>query len=124
MNRQAMQAIMDAMGGDDHAVRLDPEAQLMRLREAAPRFIPVDGRQPLPFSVGDIVTPRTDSNVKGDGNPHIVVEANPEAAPSWHADVGSPEFGARFNMRVLCIMGGDIAAFWVEAANFEPYPTT
>ena len=119
--------VLDALFGDDEDdganVRIDPESQLMRLREAAPRFAPPDGESPFPFSVGDIVTPRTDGAIRSKGEPHIVIEVNPSAEPSWRGEPGTTAFGARFSMRVLCIMRGDIVPFWVEAAHFEPYPT-
>ena len=121
MNKRALQALFG--DDEDDGVRIDPEAQLMRLREAAPRFAPPNGESPFPFSAGDVVTPRKDGTIRGKGEPHIVIEVNPSAEPSWRDEPGSTGFGSRFNMRVLCITNGDIVPFWVEAAHFEPYPT-
>lgn len=94
-----------------------PEAQVMTLKEIAARY------SERPFSVGDLVTPRTGYNLKGAGAPHIVVEVLPsgEFLSPPNASGGSPSFGARYSMRIVCLDSNEYVAFWVEPWTFEPY---
>jgi len=77
---------------------------------------------PCPFGVGDLVTPMKDCNVKGHGEPHIVLEVRETPmVPDHAAGSGHGNFGNRLDMRVACEMNGVIAAFWVESFWFGAY---
>ena len=104
---------------EDEGNRPLPEATVNDLRIAFANYGACN------FKPGDLVTPRRGYNVKGAGEPHIVLEV-PEApvfvtSVSEPNDIGSHAFGHRCNMRVACRMGQKIAAFWVESYAFETY---
>lgn len=117
MNNPLAALLASAMHDADEGPAILPEAAIHRLREAAPRFT-----APVPFVVGDLVTPRSDSPIKGAGNPHLVIETRPGAEPFFGAlSPGSPDFGMRLNVRVITISGGDVCAYWGDAADYEIY---
>lgn len=94
-----------------------------KLKAAAERY-----SQPLPFAVGDLVTPRADSPLEKVGRPHIVlaldaegyrdrVVANPE-------HVNNLRFDAKLDMRVASVCDcphGEVTAYWEESWMFEPW---
>lgn len=74
-----------------------------------------------PFKQGDLVTPLASSNTVGPGEPCVVLELR-SGGPIFYGDRGTPEFGARCDMRIARFMEGDnIVRFWVESVDFEPY---
>ncbi|WP_051949290.1 hypothetical protein [Methylosinus sp. PW1] len=93
-----------------------PEAAIARLREAGERY--AVGNL---FRIGDIVTPRKDSDVKGAGDPHVVIETK-DSSKAEFAFVGAPgsnTFGQRLDLRVLHISNDRIVPHWVESWQFE-----
>jgi hypothetical protein len=57
------------------------------------------------FSIGDIVTPRKDSNIKGRGRPHLVVDVFPlDIESPANSRTGAPCNVS--NMRVAVLMRG------------------
>jgi len=105
-----------AIDGNDVApARVLPEAAIMRMREIAPLY-----QRPCPFKVGDLVTPRSDGPVTGAGAPHLVIEIDSAAVRSTDRP-GTTTFNARYDMRVLSEVQGDILPFWVESGGFVPY---
>ena len=94
-----------------------PEAQVARLRE----MITAYSATTCPFKVGDLVTPRRDSPLKGTGVPHAVV-ATRDADYDWDCgESGDITFGMRFDMRVISVQQESIVPHWVESAGFERY---
>lgn len=93
-----------------------PEAIVMELREAAKRY-----ERANPFKIGDLITPATGSYYNGKGEPHLVIATCP-AEYRWDAKNGSPHYGIRIDTRVLQIVDGSMAAFWIESAQFDPWP--
>jgi len=112
------------LGGDDddeerRPPRPLPEAQIATLREISARYT-----AGCSFAVGDLVTPRAGTNLKDDGEPHIVVEIAAEPHRSFGPDVdatGSHAYGKRLDMRVAHIAGVYAVMHWVESWCFEPY---
>jgi len=107
------------------ATAADPDAILHRITDAVELY----ASWPT-FSVGDLVTPRTDSTMKGAGEPHAVVEIldSPDSGNSpiflrspgtMPEQTASNSFGRILNMRVVRSADGMVAAFMVEAAEFE-----
>jgi hypothetical protein len=75
---------------------------------------------PNPFRPGDVVTPRALTSMKGIGEPHVVLEVGePRGQPAQ--DSTSSAFGARYDVRVVCFVGGHVCAFWLESWTLEPY---
>ena len=102
---------------DEETPKLDPEVELMRLREAAERHLQADAGPR--FRVGDVVTPSSDSNVRGSGRPHIVIAVNLLATHNFdYGDRNTPSFGCRNDMRIICLSQDRIVPFWVESAEF------
>jgi len=104
---------------DDEADKPMPEAVINDLRARFVRY----GKNP--FLPGDLVTPNRNSNVRGAGQPYIVLEVR-ACEPTWMAtspkDVTSCSYGMRQDMRVLGReRGGALAAYWVESYEFVPY---
>lgn len=77
----------------------------------------------FPFEIGQLVTPRKNTTVRGSGRPHIIVDINPNAQPLFEGDISSSQFGRRPQMRVMCVHNEDetLGIFWVEAHEFEPW---
>ena len=107
--------ILDALtSDDDDETSILLEAAVMRLKEAYPRYTSKN-----PFEAGDLVTPVKGSNVKGAGNPHLVVEVFDPIVKMFEAGSNG---NAPLDMRVICITPNDnISAYYVEHADFEPY---
>ncbi len=99
-----------------------PEAAIATLRELAAIYT-----APCAFKVGDIVTPRRASGMRGIGQPHIVIEVFPEPIRALDADlIGADDithrnFAAKIDMRVLTIHRGEIVAWASESFFYEPY---
>lgn len=74
------------------------EARLMELEAAGARY-----DSPCPFKVGDVVTPRVNSALRHSGKPHRVVEVYAEPHRSWNGEASLPQFGARYDMRVMAM---------------------
>lgn len=98
-----------------------PEAQVMTLKEVAEDYFKGPGR----FKVGDLVTPRPGTNIKGAGEPAIVVEVNPDAKPNFQRNEsdsdGSPRFGAKYDVRLLRFLNGTLLSYWEESWQLVPY---
>lgn len=98
-----------------------PEALCTTLREVADRY----ARQ-NPFKPGDLITPCVAGDMKGAGEPHVVLEVRGRPEPDFAnaksvADTTSNAFGRRSDIRVASRCGDDIAPFWVESWQFELY---
>jgi hypothetical protein len=97
--------------------RIPHEGQVARLQEALELY-----QAPVTFEVGQLVTPRRGSPMTMPGEPHVVLEVDPDAAPDFGADeVGTGGYGQRPQVRVACVTRDLVAAFWVEAWHLEPY---
>lgn len=97
-----------------------PEAICATLREVFGRYV----RQ-NPFKAGDLVTPVADSDMKGSGEPHIVLEVRARPEPDFTASdprhSGNNAYGRRNDMRVASSVGDSISQHWVESWQFERY---
>lgn len=107
-------------GQERDATNPVPEAQVATLSEAAERYA-----AGCPFKPGDLVTPRKGFNLKGAGDPCVVVEV-PEVPyrnfeTSDPHDNGNPNYGGRLDVRILCFATGDVVAYWGESWKLEPY---
>lgn len=94
-----------------------PEAALETLKEFQERY-----DRPIPFVVGDLVHPRTDSNYRRTGLPELVLEVDGSRRVHWVGEPGSAGFGGRFDMRIATLVDGTIATFWVESCHYEAWP--
>lgn len=98
-----------------------PEAQVATLLEVAARYA-----APVPFKVGDLVTPRKGYNIRDAGDPHIVLEVPKFPIRNFAmgddpSAFGSAFFGARLDIRVGTFDRGHVAAYWGESFRYEPY---
>lgn len=95
-------------------------AQIMDLRILAAAYA-----IGCPFSVGNLVTPRSNCGIRGAGIPHIVVEVLGEPICNLLAETGTSNsyFGRRIDCRVICFsdVGNCMAPFWIESWQYEPY---
>lgn len=79
------------------------------------------------FSPGDLVTPRKNVNVRGEGLPHVVLEVvpNPGLTPDENDDATNTAWGRRLDMRVLALnyngRGWGYIPFWAESFTYEPW---
>ena len=114
----ALSALLRDKLNADSAPKILPEAAVARLREAASRYAEMlHGPR---FKVGDWVTPTQDATIKGAGEPHVVVETA-QGSPCFGKDCGTHD-GRRVDIRVLKLAGADIAPFWGESFEYEPWP--
>lgn len=75
------------------------------------------------YSKGDLVTPRANTPHAWPGEPHMVMEMDPNAEHDWSAcQPFHPQHGVRLDMRVaVATHNGDIVMFWVESCWFDRY---
>ena len=107
--------IKAAAASASSAPTIDPAAAVLRLEEAARRYRAADAGPRFP--VGAWITPAPDASVKGAGDPHVVVATR--RAEYAFGDTGCGcRSGMRLDTRVLCIMGAQLAPYWVESAEF------
>lgn len=128
MGRMELAKMIDALRGDDddddgmgrrRNARISHEGQIARLRDAAPRFA-----RNNPFKVGDFVTPVGDCNLKGAGEPHLVVavmDTSGDFCEGTSVEPGLPYYGVKPDLRVASIMQGCLLAFWERSENFVAY---
>lgn len=100
----------------DDLTSLPLEACLQALRDQARRIV-----EPCPFKAGDLITVRTGADVKGAGNPHIVVEVLAEPVTDMKAESGSNQFLRQYTMRVCHYHGESLTVHAVDHACFEPW---
>lgn len=98
-----------------------PEAIIARMREALDRH-----KGPCPYSVGEVITPRSDAAVPKSlhGKPAVVVEVLRTPQYSWGvSEPDSPDHGKRLTIRVLVHLQTAsldmIAPIWFDHADFE-----
>ena len=95
------------------------EAQIMTLQELFTNYCAQR------FQAGDLVTPKHGTMQRHPGEPYIVLETNDTPAPLFSVsdpnDRMSPAFGARLDLRVLCLMQDYYCPFWVESWAFDRY---
>lgn len=108
--------------GDERPERKSPPDVLcVTLREVFERYA-----APCPFKPGDLVTTIKGANLRGAGEPHMVLDVLDRPTPNFAAaegamDTSSCNFGQKRDMRLLCESEGRLTAFWVESWQFEPY---
>jgi hypothetical protein len=81
---------------------------------------------PCPFKPGDIITPKKHHNLRGAGDPNVVMEVfeRPKCADAVLGMVikGEPHTRAWSpNMRIINVAGGQVMSFYEESYNYEPY---
>lgn len=102
----------------DKRPKILPEAAIMRIKEFAASY--AEQLKGTVFKIGDIVTPRSGSSLKGVNDPHIVIEVRFGTEPDFsRGDVLTVEHGLRLDMRVLSVQDDWVAAHWVESYVFE-----
>ena len=101
---------------DSHAPKALPEAVVAELQLRAKAFI-----EPVPYKLGDLVTVRKGSCIKGAGAPHIVIDVDPTAEPVFAGESGNNKYGTRNQVRVLTNIREEYATFWLEAGVLKPY---
>lgn len=99
---------------------IDPEAVVMRLKEAWARFSEADiGPR---FAVGDLVTPVKDSPYVAAGQPHIVIATRRADYDFTSCNtVSDSRHGIRLDVRLLSIDDGTLRTHWCESAFFVPW---
>lgn len=100
---------------------LDADAVLARLRKQRRLY-----EDACPFSVGDLITPRADSDLVGSGDPAIVIEvlANPvelRAPDAGSGEVTHQAFGKRLDIRWSMCRGGTVISWLAESQAFEAW---
>lgn len=102
----------DYVGG-----RLMPEAAIHRMTEWKNRYVKGSPQ----FKVGDIVQPSRDSNIKGHGRPHMVIDVLEKPYFNFTGNADGCHFGQRIDMRVLVIIKDKAIPFWVESWQYEAW---
>lgn len=112
-----MEMMAEAMAGheDDDGPGILPEAAIERMKEAASRL-----HAPIPFNIGDIVTPRKDAPVRGAGQPYMVIAVD-ENAPIYRGDPGTWEYATKWNVLILTITRDHVVPYAVAHWMLEPY---
>ena len=107
-------------GGSDQpaVVELPSSIAIQKLTEAAERY-----NAPCPFTISQMITPRSDSHIPGHGHPFVVLEIldEPLRPRGSTQNTISSSYNAKFDIRVGHIYNGVIAAHCVESWEFEVY---
>lgn len=95
------------------------EAQLAELERLRAAY----AAGPAPYAVGDYVTPRAGVNLRGGGQPHLVVEVRrtADALRRCDAEISDADFAGALTLRMGRYNGRYGACFWVEAWQVEPW---
>jgi hypothetical protein len=91
-------------------------SRIAALRERAQRMA-----APNPFKLGDVVTVRADADVKGAGQPHVVVEVYDKPIVDTKSETGSNQYLRTFDMRVAHFQGDHMTVHAIEHAVLEPW---
>lgn len=75
--------------------------------------------KPCPFKVGDLVTPKKNSNKKGRGKPYKVMEVLPEPALVFEPKKGDPL--SMYDMVVGIALYDGINLYRENSRNYEPW---
>jgi hypothetical protein len=113
---ELMKMIARRMRKGNAAPTIHPKAAIALMREFARAYAAGNV-----FKVNDLVTPRKWSDMKGPGNPHIVVEVADAPIRVFQGSPFGSTFGNRQDIRVISVMDGDVTPFWAESWAFEPY---
>jgi hypothetical protein len=119
MTSSLVEALFSSLGGsDDKSDEAGPshslEGCLAALHDRAQRSI-----APCLFEPGDMVTVLPGSDVKGAGQPHVVVEVFAAPFIDQRAESGSNQFLRRFTMRVAHFQGDVMTEHAVDHGGFE-----
>ena len=79
-------AVRAAAKSNDNSEKIDPDAEIMELRERARPYRDQLTAETFPFEVGDIVAVRKGSGTCGPGSLGVVVEIRPETEPFFQTD--------------------------------------
>ncbi len=112
-----------ALDAADDQPPASASSQVLRLREIGQRYMNVLDR----LKVGDLAT--FDKSVPGHlkGQPCLIVDLMPDAAPQFvsdveHSPMNDPDFGARYDVRIMHIdSGGIVHCHWVESWQLVPF---
>jgi hypothetical protein len=119
MGRSALEAIFEGMVQEEPPA-LHPDAVIARLKEACASYV-----TGCKFSVGDLVTPRAGMNLRGEGEPHIVLEVF--STPVRILDANDPSdscgntFGSRLDIRTANMVGDTLVPHMGESWHFVRY---
>lgn len=115
---QAMQQMSERSSEENRAPKQDPAILAFTLQEAAQRHA-----KGCPFKPGDLVTPRKGYNLKGAGEPHVVMEIMaPEPQRGEAAEKAYMGGIARiYDMRVLSCVREDLIAYYAESYCYEAW---
>jgi len=92
---------------------IDPEIQIIRLKEAAERFY-----RSNPFKRNDIITPASDSHYANAGVPHIVIDTRDVGYDFESSEPNSHEYGIRLDTRVIILHKDRIFPLWVDSSGY------
>jgi hypothetical protein len=117
-----IETLLSAMSGEDDD-RQRPETVRTTLPLAhvigALQDKAVRMSEACPFRVGDLLTVRPGSDVRGAGLPHIVVEVFADPVTDMRAEAGSNRYLSKYTMRVAHFHGDDMTVHAVDHSSFE-----
>lgn len=111
-----LRGVLQRLAQDADAPRISAVGQVAVLKEGLERY-----RARCPYRIGDFVTPRRDTAMRGQGEPHLVVDLL-DIGRVFNGDPGSNVFGVKPDMTVLHVeSGGLVVGYCVESWMFEPW---
>jgi hypothetical protein len=72
-----------------------------------------------PYKVGDFVTPKIDSDIRGQGFPHKVIQVFPLTFSTEGFTQGRP--ACAMDMLVACVMDREAKCYFAYSADYDPY---
>jgi hypothetical protein len=119
-----LDALISMMGADSGSSESKKPGKLdLATRLAALRAKAVRTAAPNPFKLGDLVTARVHADVKGSGEPHVVIGLIEPPVVSDTAECGSNQFLREFNMKVAHFVGDNMTVHAVDYTDFEAWTT-
>jgi hypothetical protein len=118
--RGSLSSLLGGIGGGRRArstrSNRSLEALIAELHDTARRYA-----APSPFRVGDLVTVRADSDTKGQGEPHVVVEIIDPPVVSDRAEAGSNQFLRKFDLKVAHFAGEHQTIHAIDSVVLEAW---
>jgi len=107
---------MDGSGQFDRGPSISKEGQIARLEEMLTNY-----QRQNPFGIGELVTPRADSGLKGIGIPHIVLDLRDDIEPDWRQEHPLNR-GCCDDFRIAYFNDDEtIVVLWQESFRYEAY---
>lgn len=120
MGRISSEALVEAILSGGRVEVKKSETEVVELLQASAHRYTREN----PFRVHDLVTPYSESYVRGRGEPHVVIQVRPveNSQETGIGDPALPNYGARRDLRIIAYSSageGQVVPYWIESSQFD-----